>query len=328
MIRSDESPHRMPKPPRAGPAAQPIAPRLAYRAARCRHCLDVVHRRKGGGRSPFRAISAASARMPITTAADGTGDAGVDLVRFASAKDSVAFTDGRARKRASPRAWPSNCVAACSGSDPLLCSPRWAFSGRAGRRHPSANHCAQRPAGSRAATSHPLGCSALAPASVSEIAAWILVCALAGFAEEIVFRGYLQRQFTAWGRGALWAGVVFSAILFGMAHGYQGARNMVLLSIFGALFSLLAIFRRSLRAGMIAHSWHDLVAGLATRAASGAAHSSEIRERISRIHIEKLLPLFPLSIRFFLDTCACMNLYILQLQLHVAESMQPIEKGE
>ena len=102
----------------------------------------------------------------------------------------------------------------------------------------------------------------LAPATASEIAAWILVCALAGFTEETVFRGYLQRQFTAWGRGALWCGVVFSAVLFGMAHGYQGARNMVLLSVFGALFSLLAIFRRSLRAGMIAHAWQDLIAGL------------------------------------------------------------------
>lgn len=102
----------------------------------------------------------------------------------------------------------------------------------------------------------------LAPATTSEIAAWILVCVVAGFAEEIVFRGYLQRQFTAWGRGAMWVGVVFSAILFGVAHGYQGVRNMVLLSVFGALFSLLAIFRRSLRAGMIAHAWQDIIAGL------------------------------------------------------------------
>ena len=102
----------------------------------------------------------------------------------------------------------------------------------------------------------------LAPATASEIGAWILVCALAGFAEEIVFRGYLQRQFTAWGRGALWVGIVFSGVLFGMAHGYQGPRNMVLLSLFGALFSLLAIFRRSLRAGIIAHAWQDLIAGL------------------------------------------------------------------
>ncbi len=102
----------------------------------------------------------------------------------------------------------------------------------------------------------------LAPATASEIAAWILLCAFAAFAEEIVFRGYLQRQFTAWGRGALWVGVVFSGIFFGMAHGYQGVRNMVLLSVFGALFSLLTIFRRSLRAGIFAHAWQDMIAGL------------------------------------------------------------------
>jgi membrane protease YdiL (CAAX protease family) len=102
----------------------------------------------------------------------------------------------------------------------------------------------------------------LAPANGREIAAWILVCTIAGFVEEIVFRGYLQRQFTAWARGAVAAGVAGSALLFGLAHGYQGARSMVLLCVFGVLFSLLALFRRSLRAGMIAHSWQDICAGL------------------------------------------------------------------
>lgn len=103
----------------------------------------------------------------------------------------------------------------------------------------------------------------LAPANGKEVACWVVLCSLAGFVEEIVFRGYLQRQFTAWAGGRVEAGVVFSALLFGGAHGYQGLRNMVLLAIFGALFSLLAIFRRSLRAGIFAHSWHDLIAGLA-----------------------------------------------------------------
>jgi membrane protease YdiL (CAAX protease family) len=102
----------------------------------------------------------------------------------------------------------------------------------------------------------------LAPTSGYEVTAWILVCIIAGFVEEIVFRGYLHRQFTAWSRGATAAGVAFSALLFGGAHGYQGARNMVLLAVFGALFSLLALFRRSLRAGIFAHSWHDLFVGL------------------------------------------------------------------
>jgi hypothetical protein len=37
---------------------------------------------------------------------------------------------------------------------------------------------------------------------------------------------------------------------------------MVLLAVFGALFSALAILRRNLRAGIFAHSWHDLIAGL------------------------------------------------------------------
>lgn len=102
----------------------------------------------------------------------------------------------------------------------------------------------------------------LAPSNAVEIAAWALLCLLVGFVEETVFRGYLQRQFTAWARGAAAAGVALSALAFGAAHAYQGARNMCLLAVFGALFSLLALFRRSLRACIFAHSWHDLIAGL------------------------------------------------------------------
>jgi len=103
----------------------------------------------------------------------------------------------------------------------------------------------------------------LAPGNGKEIAAWIGLCILAGIAEEAVFRGYLHRQFTAWARGTVAVGVAGSALMFGMAHGYQGVRNMVMLAVFGVLFSLLAVFRRSLRPGMFAHSWHDLIAGLA-----------------------------------------------------------------
>jgi membrane protease YdiL (CAAX protease family) len=104
--------------------------------------------------------------------------------------------------------------------------------------------------------------TALAPETAKEVAAWILLCMMAGFTEEVVFRGYLQTQFTAWGHGAAWAGVVFSALMFGAGHAYQGARNMVLLAVFGVLFSLLAIYRRSLRAGIFAHVWQDMFAGL------------------------------------------------------------------
>lgn len=104
--------------------------------------------------------------------------------------------------------------------------------------------------------------TSLAPSNGVEVLAWAGMCLMAGVVEELVFRGYFQRQFTAWGRGALWTGIVFSALLFGTAHGYQGLRNMVMLSVFGALFSGLVIVRRNLRAGIIAHAWHDFFIGL------------------------------------------------------------------
>lgn len=106
----------------------------------------------------------------------------------------------------------------------------------------------------------------LAPANGREVAAWIVLCVSAALIEETVFRGYLQRQFTAWAGGRVVTGVALSALLFGAAHGYQGVRNMVLLAAFGVLFSLLTLFRRGLRAAIIAHGWHDMAAGLALAA--------------------------------------------------------------
>jgi membrane protease YdiL (CAAX protease family) len=44
----------------------------------------------------------------------------------------------------------------------------------------------------------------LAPDGGREIAAWAMLCLLIGFVEETVFRGYLQRQFIGWARGAAW----------------------------------------------------------------------------------------------------------------------------
>jgi membrane protease YdiL (CAAX protease family) len=103
----------------------------------------------------------------------------------------------------------------------------------------------------------------LAPANDREVVAWMLLCLLVGFTEEVVFRGYLQRQFTCWARGSVAWGVAASALVFGSGHIYEGARGMFLIAAFGALFSLLALYRRSLRAGMMAHAWHDLITGLA-----------------------------------------------------------------
>ncbi len=106
--------------------------------------------------------------------------------------------------------------------------------------------------------------SFLAPGTNLELAVWFCLSWTAGFCEEIIFRGYLQRQFTAMGRSAV-IGIILSAIVFGASHGYEGVARMFLIAIFGLMFSLLAYGRKSLRPGMIAHAWHDSLSGAVLR---------------------------------------------------------------
>jgi hypothetical protein len=102
--------------------------------------------------------------------------------------------------------------------------------------------------------------AALAPQSALEMLLWIALSATAGFVEEFVFRGYFLRQFAS-ARHAVWLGVVASSLLFGCSHAYEGAAGMIAITAYGALFCGLAILRRSLRPGMIAHAWHDIFSG-------------------------------------------------------------------
>jgi membrane protease YdiL (CAAX protease family) len=102
------------------------------------------------------------------------------------------------------------------------------------------------------------------PQSRLEIFLWILTAITAGICEEIIFRGYFQRQFCAW-TGNVPAGVLLSAAVFGAGHVYQGWRPAIIIAVYGLLFGILAEMCRSLRPGMITHAWHDGFAGLVGR---------------------------------------------------------------
>lgn len=104
----------------------------------------------------------------------------------------------------------------------------------------------------------------LLPRGHTEIAIFLAVAATAGFCEEVIFRGYLQRQFAAVTRSAA-VGILVQALAFGAGHGYQGWKYMAIIAVFGILFGLLAEWRRSLRPGMIAHALQDGVVGLLAR---------------------------------------------------------------
>jgi membrane protease YdiL (CAAX protease family) len=98
--------------------------------------------------------------------------------------------------------------------------------------------------------------------NMGDIPLWALLALSAGFVEELVFRGYLQRQFAALLRNP-WLGVAAQAVLFGVSHGYQGALPGLRITIFGLMFGLAARGRRSLIPGMVAHAAVDVIGGLA-----------------------------------------------------------------
>lgn len=102
----------------------------------------------------------------------------------------------------------------------------------------------------------------LVPQNARELGVWVAVCISAGFCEEVVFRGYLQRQLGAW-TGRAFVGAVLSAMLFGAGHGYEGGKRMVLIAVFGLLFGLLVLVQKHLRSAMMAHAWHNFFVGVA-----------------------------------------------------------------
>jgi uncharacterized protein len=99
------------------------------------------------------------------------------------------------------------------------------------------------------------------PRTSTEVALWIFLSLTAGFCEELIFRGYLFRQFSALTRSSV-AGLILQGIAFGAGHGYQGWKLMLLITVYGCMFGLLAQWRHSLRPGMMTHALQDGVTGI------------------------------------------------------------------
>jgi hypothetical protein len=101
----------------------------------------------------------------------------------------------------------------------------------------------------------------LLPHGRAQIAVYFLLTVTAGFCEEVIFRGYFQRQFSAWFKSAAVA-ITLQGIIFGASHGYQGPKLMLVIVVYGVMFGMLAEWRHSLRPGMIAHFLQDFLGGV------------------------------------------------------------------
>jgi uncharacterized protein len=100
----------------------------------------------------------------------------------------------------------------------------------------------------------------LLPQSVPEILLWVAVSVTAGICEELAFRGFLQRQFHALS-GNIVVAVLAQGLVFGVFHSYQGWRNVLVITVLGALYGALAAWRRNVRVNIMVHAWGDVWEG-------------------------------------------------------------------
>ena len=110
-------------------------------------------------------------------------------------------------------------------------------------------------------STRPQSVQTLLPRTTPEIVTFLFLAVTAGFCEEVVYRGYLQRQFTVLLRNP-WLAIVAQALIFGLSHAYQGIRLVAVIFVYGTLFGLLAALAKSLRPGILAHAWQDIFSGV------------------------------------------------------------------
>jgi membrane protease YdiL (CAAX protease family) len=99
----------------------------------------------------------------------------------------------------------------------------------------------------------------LLPVNGLERVLWVALSLTAGICEEVIYRGYLQRQFTALTNNA-GVGLALQGILFGSAHLYQGVRRAIPIAALGVTLGILAYWRKSVRPGMFTHALQDSLA--------------------------------------------------------------------
>lgn len=99
------------------------------------------------------------------------------------------------------------------------------------------------------------------PQDSTERLAFFAVVLTVAICEEWIYRGFAQTVFQDSSGGMILAGIAGSAVLFALAHLYQGMRGVFTTFIVGVLFSLIRAWTGSLMAPLVAHFITDIVAG-------------------------------------------------------------------
>jgi membrane protease YdiL (CAAX protease family) len=100
------------------------------------------------------------------------------------------------------------------------------------------------------------------PQSTVELLPYLALAITAGLCEEFLYRGFGMAVLSRLGLQA-WAVVLLSAILFGLAHSYQGRGGVVMTLVIGLALGASRIAYDSLVPAILWHTAVDVVAGIA-----------------------------------------------------------------
>ena len=97
------------------------------------------------------------------------------------------------------------------------------------------------------------------PRNGNELGRFYALSTTAGIVEELLWRGYII-WYLAW-FVPTWAAALLSAVLFGIAHAYQGPANLPRITLVGLAFAGLYLLTGSVWLPMILHAAVDILQG-------------------------------------------------------------------
>ena len=100
--------------------------------------------------------------------------------------------------------------------------------------------------------------SFLVPSGGGQITIAFLFLIVVAVSEEVIFRGYLIRRFTAVTRNPVVA-LLLSSVVFAMGHGYERSGGAIGVGILGLIFGTVYLWRGSLIAPMVMHFIQDFI---------------------------------------------------------------------
>jgi uncharacterized protein len=96
------------------------------------------------------------------------------------------------------------------------------------------------------------------PVTVDELRLFAFVAVTAGICEETLYRGFLIRYFTQEWHWNIGAALILQAVMFGLAHTYQGLKGIGVTAFLGGVFAALYLMSGALILPMLIHVVIDL----------------------------------------------------------------------